>query len=57
MNEIFVEIKRRYDFAARQEQEDEQDRFTPARQFWGCGVRWSKIPDEELGRWSQNSLG
>lgn len=32
MNEVFVEIKRRYDFAARQQQED---LVPPARQFWG----------------------
>ena len=30
--QVFVEIKRRYDFAARQQQED---LVPPARQFWG----------------------
>lgn len=41
MNEIFVEIKRRYDFAARrseQEVSDHVDRFKPARQFWNLGA-------------------
>ena len=36
MNEVFVEIKRRYDFARRQ---PEDDRVPPARQFWGYGAR------------------
>ncbi|CAJ1372231.1 unnamed protein product [Effrenium voratum] len=36
MNEVFVEIKRRYDFAM---QEQQNDLIPPARQFWGCGTR------------------
>ncbi|CAK8996465.1 Bacitracin synthase 1 (BA1) [Includes: ATP-dependent cysteine adenylase (CysA) (Cysteine activase) [Durusdinium trenchii] len=58
MNEIFVEIKRRYDFAARrseQEVSDHVDRFKPARQFWNLGVPWARALTLGEAKWAMDA--